>query len=78
MALPEMNKFFLKLRDLIEDKQGYLDEKRLWAQIFFVAAIWFIFQHPDGWLAAGGLAGIGVSLLTVAGAQDGIVPKGGP
>jgi hypothetical protein len=69
--------FFLKLRDLIEDKQGYLDEKRMWAHVFFVSAIVFIFRYPDGWIAAGGLAGIGISLLTIAGAQDGIVPKEG-
>ncbi len=68
---------WLKLRDLIEDKQGYLDEKRVWAHIFFTAAIVFIFRHPDGWIAAGGLAGIGVSQLSIAGALDGIVPKVG-
>ena len=65
----------MKLRELVEDKQGYLDEKRVWAHVFLVASLVFIFLHPDGWIAAGGLAGIGVSLLTVAGAQDGIVPK---
>ena len=72
-----MKAFFKKLREFIEDKQGYLDEKRVWAHIFMAAALVFIFKHPEGWITAGGLAGIGSGLFLAAGAQDGIVPKVG-
>lgn len=67
----------MKIRELIEDKQGYLDEKRVWGNIFLTASLVFIFLHPDAWASAGGIAGIGSGLLLAAGAQDGIVPKVG-
>ena len=72
--------FWLKIRDLVEDKQGYLDEKRVWGQIFFIAALVYVFTHDPGisvWTTAGGLAAVGTGLLLAAGGQDGIVPKAG-
>jgi len=63
--------------DFVCDKDGGSDEKRLIGVGLFVAAIVYVFTRPAGpdvWTTAGGMAGFGVTLLTVAGAQDGIKP----
>lgn len=76
-----MSKLGAFFREFFEDKQGYLDEKRLWGNIFLAASLIYTFTHAAGpglWTTAGGLAGIGSGLLLAAGAQDGIIiPKGG-
>jgi hypothetical protein len=72
-------KAFLKwLADFVKDKNDGSDEKRLMGVAFLICALIYVFTRPAGpdvWTIAGGLAGVGVILLGVAGAQDGIVPK---
>jgi len=67
--------------DFVCDKNGGSDDKRLIGVVFLFAALIYVFTRkasPDVWTTAGGMAGIGVTLLTVAGAQDGIAPKANP
>ena len=70
--------FAAGLVDFVKDKNNGSDEKRLFGCAFLVAALVYVFTNaagPDVWTTAGGLAGVGILLLGVAGAQDGIVPK---
>ena len=72
-----LKKALAALWDFLLDKNGGSDEKRLIGVAFLVAAIVYVFTRAPGvdvWTTAGGMAGFGVTLLTVAGAQDGIAP----
>ena len=65
------------LKDFVQDKNGGSDEKRLLGAAFLIAALIYVFTRTAGadvWTVAGGMATVGVGLLTVAGAQDGIQP----
>ena len=68
--------------DFVCDKNGGSDEKRLIGAAFLIAALIYVFTREPGpsvWTTAGGMAGIGITLLLGAGAQDGIQPpKVGP